>query len=617
MKHIGQGLMMSALSLVWACDPVPRRELSPEEKQADMMWLYSKFGANYAPLEYKQSLFGFDYTELKSKYLEAAAETANNQEFYNLTHQFVAEFKDAHTSMTLTASGRPGREKVVYLGFTGRREGDNFVVTELAPTINQAETSYPITVGTIISKIDGVPLTQYIKEVSSKYRTTGRDDSDLTALMPRLFTRLSTRGPLPEGQDVTLTVVDGESEVDVIVPWISKDLFTYQNDITAAAKAAQEANVGGAEGSQDDDSAPTSNSYILSDKNDKVPFALIGFDGSPVNFDMGQALRKKLSFTGRLSSMQIVHDVATWTSKVASLKKATAQEKLEAVRTLPEGAVVLNEATIYPAYIFPVEIDEKIIMMGYMLVDTFSPEGNPMDEVKATLQKMQKFGVQDLVIDTINNGGGSLVLLMELAQALRNDVVEMPKIQIGLNEGWIDSLEDGVYAAPSDAEKELNRRLLSELLAYKAQGLRISPKESAYSLNTLVPYYLKPHTELKKNFNLTVLVNEMCASACDIFAGIVQDTKIGTLVGANTMGAGGNVVSYSQSPNANIDVRQTESLLVRSSGGYIENVGVKPDVEMSVSEDAGANYDSVRLKAVEILSEKYKTQTANSSVSMQ
>jgi len=617
MKHIGQGLMMSALSLMWACDPVPRRELSPEEKQADMMWLYSKFGANYAPLEYKQSLFGFDYTELKSKYLEAAAETANNQEFYNLTHQFVAEFKDAHTSMTLTASGRPGREKVVYLGFTGRREGDNFVVTELAPTINQAETSYPITVGTIISKIDGVPLTQYIKEVSSKYRTTGRDDSDLTALMPRLFTRLSTRGPLPEGQDVTLTVVDGESEVDVIVPWISKDLFTYQNDITAAAKAAQEANVGGAEGSQDDDSAPTSSSYILSDKNDKVPFALIGFDGSPVNFDMGQALRKKLSFTGRLSSMQIVHDVATWTSKVASLKKATAQEKLEAVRTLPEGAVVLNEATIYPAYIFPVEIDEKIIMMGYMLVDTFSPEGNPMDEVKATLQKMQKFGVQDLVIDTINNGGGSLVLLMELAQALRNDVVEMPKIQIGLNEGWIDSLEDGVYAAPSDAEKELNRRLLSELLAYKAQGLRISPKESAYSLNTLVPYYLKPHTELKKNFNVTVLVNEMCASACDIFAGIVQDTKIGTLVGANTMGAGGNVVSYSQSPNANIDVRQTESLLVRSSGGYIENVGVKPDVEMSVSEDAGANYDSVRLKAVEILSEKYKTQTANSSVSMQ
>lgn len=592
------GLMMAALTLMTACDPVPRRELTAEEKQADMMWLYSKFGANYAPLEYKQKLWNFDYEALKKTYLDAAAETPNNEAFYELVQNFVAEFKDAHTSVSFTASGRPGREKVSYLGFTGRREGDNFVVTELFPTIQSESTAYPIVVGTVITKFNGVPLKQYIAETFSKHANLGQDESTATALMGRLFLRLDTQTPLAKEKDVVLTIKDAETqtEVDVTLPWVEKDLFSFRRDINEA--------------SEDKKKAEEAETLINVSDTKQIPFAFMTFNGSPFSLKSLSEKPKTMNFRERISSAQITHTIAGWTTQLSKVTFNSNKDKLSKLRVLPEGAVMLDESTVYPAYIFPVDVSEnKMVMMGYIMVDTFSPDGDPIPELKLTLEKMQKLGVQDLVIDTVNNGGGSLVLLMQMAQVLSNKLVVQPALQIGLNEGWIDSIEDATFSAPSDGEKVLYQRLLKEMLAYKAQGLRITPKESAYSLNVLVPWSIKPHKELKKDFNVVLLVNEMCASACDIFAGILQDNKMATLVGERSMGAGGNVVNYWQSPNTNMDIRQTESLLVRSNGEYIENVGVTPEVKMTVSESASANYEPLRAKAVEVLSAKYKSAT--------
>ncbi|MEO5668153.1 MAG: S41 family peptidase [Bdellovibrionota bacterium] len=591
------GLMIAALTVMTACDPVPRRELTAEEKQADMMWLYSKFGANYAPLEYKEKLWNLDYETLKKTYLQAAAETADNDAFYALVQQFVAEFKDAHTSVSFTASGRPGREKVSYLGFTGRREGDNFVVTELFPTITAETTSYPITVGTIITKYNGVPLKQYIKETFSKSRDVGQDDANVTYLMGRLFTRLDIQTPIAKELDVVLTVKQDDGEVDVTVPWVEKDLYSFQKDI-AAANAAKKA--AGEQGKP-----ASSETMIATTGNTQIPFSFMTFNGSAFNLNLFDVKQKVMSFKDRISSSKIDYDIAGWTTQLSKLNFSSNQDKLTKLRVVPDGAIMIEDSVSYPAYVFPTEVAGKTIMMGYIMVDTFSPDTDVVPELKITLEKMQKIGVQDLVIDTINNGGGSLTLLMQMAQLLSNKPVIQPGLQIGLNEGWIDSIEDATNQASSDGEKVLYQRLFKDMMNYKAQGLRITPKESAYSLNVLVPFGIKPHKELKKDFNVVLLVNEMCASACDIFAGLMQDNKMATLVGSRTMGAGGNVVNYIQSPNTNMDIRQTESLIVRTNGEYIENVGVTPDVQMVVSESASLNYEPLRAKAVEILSAKY------------
>jgi len=83
---------------------------------------------------------------------------------------------------------------------------------------------------------------------------------------------------------------------------------------------------------------------------------------------------------------------------------------------------------------------------------------------------------------------------------------------------------------------------------------------------------------------------------------MLQDAGLAKVVGTQTMGAGGNVVNYNQAPNSHFDVRQTESLILRKDGSYIENVGVTPDVVVPVADYAGSKYKEVReagLKALE------------------
>jgi hypothetical protein len=598
-------LLGAALSVLTACDPVPRRELTPEEKQADMAWLYSKFGANYAPLDYKSELYGIDYAALKTDFTARAAATSNNQEFYNLMYEFVATFKDAHTSMSLAPSYMPGREKVAFLGFTGRRQGNNFLVTELFPTVQSA--NYPVPVGTTITKINGVDLPTYIKETASKYLNLGQDDSNLTVLMPRLFAQLSVDGPLPTDANITLTINDGMGEREVTLPWVTKSFDVFQKEQEEAA-APQDPYY----------SAEKANSTLLvKDGNESFPIRLIGFDNMPfallneVREGGAKLLRDLVGPQGFR-----VNRAMTWTAKPFASLNIRAQEGAESnkqyfqevmpqIRAIQPQAIWLD-SFVWPAYVFPVRNAEGRIekFSAYVYVHSFSVGGDGAADMKNILAQAQSFGVQDVLIDTIDNGGGSLVLLSELAQALSNKKVLQPGIQYGLNDSWLDSFEQMAMntSGTSDIERETFRRILVELEDYKAQGLRISPKESAYSVETLVPWSqaLKPNAFLP-NFNYVLLTNEMCASACDIFAGVFQDNKMGTIVGARTMGAGGNVVNYWQAPNSNADVRQTESLLVRSNGQYIENVGVTPEVQIPVNEYAGSLYSEAIAKGIEVL----------------
>lgn len=626
MKTLGQGLLFSGLALMWACDPAPRRTLNAEEKQADMMWMYSKFGENYAPMKYKEELHGIDYQALKESYLKAAADTKDNDEFYALVHQFVAEFKDAHLGASISASGRKGRETVKYLGFTGRRVGDLVEITEMAPTHSESS-NLPIYVGSMISKINGVPVKEYVLQEAVKYEDLGQEESNLTVHMSgRLFAKLSTSSPLPKEKSVTLTIQEGEEERDVTVPWIEKDLYTYTKDMTEAAA------VNAARDAQKARESQETESYLSDELSDKqLPFALLDFNGFKINLGIFNS-REKLSLKDRINNFSFQNNVASWTmapkTAVNFDGKNGSLEALGQIRSIPNGALAIPEAKTFPAYVWPEtvsylengETKTKKVMMGYILLHTFSPQAidfttmtprDPVADFKSALEGFQNFGVEDIVIDTINNGGGRLDLLMELSQALSNKKVVQPSIQIGTNEGWIDSLEDAADNAASDAEKEMSKRLLGEVMSAEAQGLSLTPKSTAYSLETLMPWSLKPNTTLVEDFNIVLLVNEMCASSCDIFAGVLQDNKMATLVGQRTMGAGGNVVNYWQAPNSNMDLRQVESLVVRSNGEYIENVGVTPEITTVVSESAPALYDEVRMKGVEVLKARHGAATTD------
>lgn len=98
----------------------------------------------------------------------------------------------------------------------------------------------------------------------------------------------------------------------------------------------------------------------------------------------------------------------------------------------------------------------------------------------------------------------------------------------------------------------------------------------------------------KVKYPLAVLVDHGSASASEIVAGAIKDTKSGKLFGVKTFGKG-SVQSVYRLDN-NTAVKITVAKYYTPSGVSIHNVGIEPDVKVELPEDATVD---VQLKAAE------------------
>lgn len=634
-------LGMASFFAFSACDPVPSKELTPEQKITDMLWLYSQFDENYAPLEYKMEKFGFDYQTIKAVYLKAAESTKSNGEFYLLMNHFVAQFKDPHTTTHFYHGGLPGRVSIAFLGFAGHRQGSNFVVTELLPSYDQKTSSFPIEIGDEISELDGRPLTEIIQQDLVPFADIGYEESNLTFHMNRIFTRVSTSEVFPvtpDGQlrmnsEVTVlkqkvsskdcesvekekkhsckTQLKKKSYNKFIIPWIYKDIYEFNVEQSQATRSTDK-----------------KQEQTLQFKNLSQPFPVLlglsGFDGalkSPQ--ELVKRWSRSFSKSHFMDSFYFPNDVQSWS---AQLMKSENDETssidelnrphsiLMRNRFIPSSArFITSKNATFPTYITEEKIPStggnkrsETKLVATLFLNTFSPEQSHeevVQEFKNTLETLRFYRINDLIIDLINNGGGSLSLGMELAQNLSAQKIDMPSLQLRISESWLNEFELKTLSAPSDSEREIAFRVFEQLEKEYKEGKRLS---SPIGAEILIPFQLRPNLNLKENLNIVLLTNEMCASMCDIFAGILQDNQMATIVGSRTMGAGGNVVNHFQAPNSHMHIRQTESLVVRSNAekSYIENNGVQPDYPMNVSKTSGSKYQSIREAAIKLLTER-------------
>jgi C-terminal processing protease CtpA/Prc len=219
------------------------------------------------------------------------------------------------------------------------------------------------------------------------------------------------------------------------------------------------------------------------------------------------------------------------------------------------------------------------------------------------LKKFKTFGINNVIVDTLDNPGGSLSLLAKVSQAFSDKPIHQPDMRFGLNDNWLLELQQSsIDYKASDEQRERARRIYEKLRAEKNQGKRLS---SVYNVADIVTDKILPNEGVHFN-KIVVLVNEMNASCGDIFPATLQDNGLAVIAGTNTMGAGGNVVDHNndQAPNGHFAVRQTESLIVRKDGSYLENNGVKPDVEFDVNATMADKYRDALSKAEQIILDK-------------
>ena len=107
---------------------------------------------------------------------------------------------------------------------------------------------------------------------------------------------------------------------------------------------------------------------------------------------------------------------------------------------------------------------------------------------------------------------------------------------------------------------------------------------------------------------MVVLVNGYSASASEILAGAIRDYKAGTLVGTKTFGKG--IVQSSLEFVDGSGMKVTTARYYTPSGECIHGIGIEPDVEIELDEDAVTRYginnlqhdhDAQLQKAIELL----------------
>lgn len=184
-------------------------------------------------------------------------------------------------------------------------------------------------------------------------------------------------------------------------------------------------------------------------------------------------------------------------------------------------------------------LDDKI---GYLAISEFT--GLTSEQFQKAYQSLQEQGMERLIVDLRGNPGG---LVTAVCDTLR---------QI-LPEGLI------VYTEDKNGKRE----------EYTCDG------------------------DTPISIPLVVLVNENTASAAEIFTGAVKDYGIGTIVGTTTFGKG--IVQNTFQLSDGSVVKLTIAHYYTPLGNDIHKVGITPDVEVELPEDATS--DVQLAKALEVI----------------
>lgn len=579
-----------------ACTPVPRRTLTTEEKKADLYWLYSIFSENYAPLKYKEENLNLDFEELKTSTLDAALVTRDNESFYRVMHKFSASFKDAHTSSSLTMSQNRGRSKVAYLGFDGERHKDGILVTSFLPASQPISSNFPIQVGDVITHFDGVKAETAIKNTYGKRYDLGNHESNLTAFSSYMLLRLSLDVSMPEKKSITLTLkptTEGEAARQVTLLWIVKDTI----DFIAEQREAYQRNSSSYANHHPTDKKIMETLLNLAEGNyELLPKKVQSMVQNQLKYQpwrkFYRADYRNLTKSTFLRSLVEEHDPSM-----------SPELYLSWDRKVPNHVHFVPNSIYFPTYIARVNDQGQPDIHGtklvaYLRLYSFNVWSDAIEELAETLKYLKFYGIDSLVIDTIDNGGGSLYRGMQIAQLFSHQKIIAPSIAIGTSDSWLDEFEYLVENGDSDIERNIHQQIFEQILNSKQDGRKISDPVNVHSL---YPYQILP-TKHSQEFKIALLVNEMCASMCDIFAATMQDNKLATIIGSQTMGAGGNIQEYYSAPNSGLSVSQTESLIIRSNGEYIENNGIVPDIEVPVYQFAYNQYSEVIHKAFNMIS---------------
>lgn len=188
--------------------------------------------------------------------------------------------------------------------------------------------------------------------------------------------------------------------------------------------------------------------------------------------------------------------------------------------------------------------------IGY--IELYEFFGDAVKGVKEALEAFEKADVRGVIFDIRNNTGGELNTCLDITDLF-------------VPEGLIMYMQD-----------------------------RYGNRQSYYS------------DEYMFNRPLVVLINEMTASASEVFSGAVQDYGVGTIVGTNSFGKG-IVQSVLPFASDGAGMQLTTAQYYTPGGRSLHKVGIQPDIVVELDEDYDPSIFSIDLENDNQLQTAYDT----------
>ena len=263
---------------------------------------------------------------------------------------------------------------------------------------------------------------------------------------------------------------------------------------------------------------------------------------------------------------------------------------------LPQLGTVLWQAPEGPpyidGYIYQQPSGKKI---GYIRLPSYeTPNNELITSVFVDMITKMQAETDALVIDEMNNPGGSVFYVYALASHLSAQPMLLPPHRVKLTQGIVVDATTNIAAlkdikTDADATTAIGNTadgyVVTAVLAKKMLNYYqtvVAQWQAGKTLTDPIALYLdqtEPQTASAYTKPILLLVNELDFSGGDFFPAILQDNKRVTIMGVRTAGAGGFIQEVDFPNQMGISyISLTGSIAVRQNQNPIENLGVTPDV---------------------------------------
>ncbi len=542
---------------------------SAQEKMiADLDVIKNTFEAKYAPFEWKYTYAGWN---LEAQMDLAKAKVLENgpisiYEYHHIVREFFNSTRDYHVGVQFYST-----ELAVLPFRMHSAQGKYYIAWTYTPYLSELE--IPLEKGDEVILFNGLPIDAALQEF--KLAELGNPESATDqALAEALFTlRTGSSGMrVPQGP-VMITVRHASNHM----------MATYQLDWVYNAEEISDPFAN--QSKKDFGTLLCQHSFFY--KNMTAPFFK--------SYKNGLTKRERLFHSMQDSDEEDDLFVGSEKSFLPPLGR---------ILWTPE------DENAFDAYLYSTPAGKKI---GFIRIPHYMGSDKAAEDF-ATILRYFQANSDALVIDQLNNPGGSLFYMYALASMLTDKPLLLPKNQMTITQEDIafavdyielfesvQNNEDAVdlFGASSIQGYPVDYSLVQDFIRYFQFMLQ---EWNAGRLLTRPGFIegietLKPHPDVNYTKPILLLVNALDFSCGDFLPAILQDNKRVTIMGRQTAGAGGYVLGHSYPNSLGIaGFSFTGSIAQRIDLNPIENLGVTPDrkVEMTPNDLEHGYRDYVR-----------------------